>query len=40
MTAGVLSDRFSPIWVFVIAGALEVATSLIGLSIRAVRELR
>jgi MFS family permease len=38
--AGVLSDQFSPIWVFVIAGALEVVTSLIGLSIRAVRELR
>jgi MFS family permease len=38
--AGVISDRFSPIWVFVIAGALELITSLIGLSMRAVRELR
>ncbi|HEU5346062.1 MAG TPA: MFS transporter [Ktedonobacterales bacterium] len=38
--AGVLSDQFSPIWVFVIAGALEITTSLIGLSIRAVRDLR
>jgi hypothetical protein len=38
--AGVLSDRFSPIWVFVLAGALEIITSVIGLSMRAVRDLR
>lgn len=38
--AGVITDRFSPIWVLVIAGALEIITSLIGLSLRAVRELR
>ncbi len=38
--AGVISDRYSPIWVFVIAGALEIITSVIGLSLRSVRELR
>ncbi|MDE3231508.1 MAG: MFS transporter, partial [Chloroflexota bacterium] len=38
--AGVISDRYSPVWVFVISGALEIITSLIGLSLRAVRELR
>ncbi len=38
--AGILSDRFNPIGVFVIASALKIITGLIGLSLRAVRELR
>ncbi len=38
--AGVISDRTNPILVFVLAGAIKIGTSLIGLSLRGVRELR
>lgn len=38
--AGVISDRFNPIWVFVITGVVEIVTSLIGLALPAVRRLR
>ena len=37
--AGVISDRTNPILVFVLAGAIKIGTSLIGLSLRGVREL-
>jgi MFS family permease len=36
---GVLTDRVGPAWVFVGAGAINVALSLLGLSIRGIREL-
>ena len=37
--AGVISDHTNPLDVFVLAGAIKVGTSLIGLSLRGVREL-
>jgi hypothetical protein len=38
--AGVISDRTNPTLVFVVAGAIEMGTSLVGFSLRGVRELR
>jgi MFS family permease len=38
--AGAISDRTNPILVFVLAGAIKIGTSLVGLSLRGVRDLR